>query len=282
MAFDPVIIGFGFGIGILVGLTGVGGGSLMTPLLILVLGVKPNLAIGTDLAYGALTKSVGAFRHLRMGNVDLRLSWWLGLGSVPGSLLGVSLLGWLHLVGPANLDSILLRLLACTLILVSLTLVFGKSQPLQERLPLNRRGKFWAIVIGLVVGTVLAITSVGSGALIGLALVAVFRLSPHRVVGTDVFHAAVLLWAAGLAHWQLGNVDLSLMLNMLIGSLPGVWLGSGATQKVNGPSLRLLIALALMASGLALFQKSGLPVPPALILGLPLGLGALLRKQAPQ
>lgn len=276
---DPIIVLFGLGVGVLVGLTGVGGGSLMTPLLILVLGVKPTLAIGTDLACGAVTKTLGGWRHLRLGNVDLRLSCWLGLGSIPGSLLGVSLLGWLHAVGPAHVDNILLRALAVTLMLVSLTMLAGDARPREGEPQLGWLGKIWALCIGLTVGILLGLTSVGSGALIGMALIAVFRLSPRRVVGTDVFHAAVLLWVAGLAHWRLGHVDFSLMGNMLLGSLPGVWLGSGATEKIHGLTLRLCMAMVLLASGLALLAKSGLSVPPAAIVGFPAALGLVLKKR---
>lgn len=275
---DPVVVFFGLGVGVLIGLTGVGGGSLMTPLLILVLGVKPTMAIGTDLAYGAITKTLGAWRHLRLGHVNLRLSWWLGLGSIPGSLLGVSLVDWLHRAGPADVDAIMLRALAVTLILVSFSTVVGAphSCPVTEMLSL--RGKVWAVCIGLAVGIVLGLTSVGSGALIGLALIGFFRLSPRRVVGTDVFHAAVLLWVAGLAHWRLGHVDLRLMSNMLLGSLPGVWLGSGATARIPTRTLRLTMAMVLLASGLGLLAKSGFALPPAVILGVPACLGLILAR----
>ena len=276
---DPVIVLFGFGVGVLIGLTGVGGGSLMTPLLILVLGVKPTLAIGTDLAYGAVTKTLGAWRHLRLGNVDLRLSWWLGLGSIPGSLLGVSLIDWLHQAGPADVDAIMLRALAVTLTMVSVSMVIGAPHSYPVEPSLDGRGKLWAVCIGLAVGIVLGLTSVGSGALIGLALIVVFRLGPRRVVGTDVFHAAVLLWVAGLAHWKLGHVDFRLMGNMLLGSLPGVWLGSGATEKIHSLTLRLTMAMVLLASGLGLTAKSGWNVPPLAILGVPAVLGLVLHRR---
>lgn len=258
-----MIVCFGLGVGLLVGLTGVGGGSLITPLLILVLGVKPTLAIGTDLAYGALTKTLGAWRHLKLRNVDLQLSLWLGLGSIPGSLLGVAMVGWLNSLGH-NLDQILLRILGLSLFLVALSMVgrslLKKSHTEREihDVALTGAGKIQAIFIGLGVGLILGLTSVGSGALIGLALIVVFRLHPRRVVGTDVFHAAVLLWVAGLAHFALGHVDLRLVANLLVGSLPGVWVGSGWTERLSPLGLRLAIAGVLMASGLGLLSKSGL------------------------
>lgn len=276
---DPIIVLFGLGVGILIGLTGVGGGSLMTPLLILVLGVKPTLAIGTDLAYGAVTKTLGAWRHLKLGNVDMRLSWWLGLGSIPGSLMGVGLVDWLHQAGPADVDAIMLRALAVTLMLVSASTIVGAPHSYPVQPELGWKGKIWASCIGLAVGVVLGLTSVGSGALIGLALIVVFRLAPRRVVGTDVFHAAVLLWVAGLAHWKLGHVDFRLMGNMLSGSLPGVWLGSGATEKIHSLTLRLTMAMVLLASGLGLLAKSGLSISPVAILGVPTLLGLALHRR---
>ncbi|MFN8607143.1 MAG: sulfite exporter TauE/SafE family protein [Vulcanimicrobiota bacterium] len=276
---NPVILLFGFGVGLLIGLTGVGGGSLMTPLLILVLGVKPTLAIGTDLAYGAVTKTLGAWRHLRLGHVDWRLSWWLGLGSIPGSLLGVGLIAWLHEVGSADLDQVLLRVLALTLGLVSVSMIVSKTHPPSQPQELDWKARLVAVAIGLLVGILLGMTSVGSGALIALALIVVFRLSPHRVVGTDVFHAAILLWVAGLVHWRLGHVDIELMGNILAGSLPGVWLGSGATERIHSLTLRLTISMVLLASALGLLAKSGYSLPAWLILGLPAVFGLWLSRR---
>ncbi|MEA2319070.1 MAG: uncharacterized protein QOD44_3259, partial [Solirubrobacteraceae bacterium] len=203
---DPLVVLFGLGVGILIGLTGIGGGSLMTPLLILVIGVNPVVAIGTDLAYGAITKTVGGWRHLRKGTVDLGVSKWLAFGSVPGALCGVFALERL------NLDiHVVLALVAVALLIVSIAILvralFARAPKERTQVPLDRRAKATAVVVGAVLGAVLGLTSVGSGALIGPALILLFRLTPVRVVGTDVFHAAILLWAAGLAHWVGGNVD---------------------------------------------------------------------------
>lgn len=266
---DLVLIAFGLGVGLLVGITGVGGGSLMTPLLILILGVKPTLAIGTDLLYGAITKTLGGWRHLRLGNVDLRLSAWMGLGSLPGSLIGVRL-------ASAEVESVLLPVLAGTLMLISLILAWSPRLTASQPPPLDLTGRLRAVAIGLAVGIVLGMTSVGSGALIGLALIVVFRLPAPRVVGTDVFHAAILLWVAGLAHWRLGHVDLHLLFNLLAGSLPGVWLGASAIRHIPAQRLRLLISMVLLASGLALLNKSGFHLSPLLILGLPAAMGLFL------
>jgi uncharacterized protein len=192
---DPLILLFGLVVGALIGLTGVGGGSLMTPLLLLAGGYSPVVTIGTDLAYGAVTKTLGGWRHLRAGHVDVRLSWWLAAGSVPGALAGV--------VTPNLLDGAYGERFAAALMLAaSATLfraVFRPELTKRERpsAGLRRpRSKAGTIAIGLVLGFILGLTSVGSGALVGLALILLYRLEPRRVVGTDVFHAAVLLWSA--------------------------------------------------------------------------------------
>ena len=238
---DPLIVLFGLGVGILVGLTGIGGGSLMTPLLLLVGGYSPVVAIGTDLAYGAVTKTVGGWRHLRAGHVDLRLSWWLAAGSVPGSIIGVVALSWLHDAYGEDFDPYLLGFVAAALIVAAAaTLYRSMFRPDMHRREREsaglkrRRSKAATVVIGLVLGIVLGMTSVGSGALVGLVLILLYRLRPHRVVGTDVFHAAVMLWSAGLAHLAYGNVDLGLMATILVGSLPGVWIGTRAAALRAG------------------------------------------------
>jgi uncharacterized membrane protein YfcA len=237
MALNVVL--FGLGVGVLVGLTGIGGGSLMTPLLVLFAGVHPVVAIGTDLAYGAVTKTVGGWRLLRGGKVDLGVSTWLALGSVPGSLLGVWLIDLLHRRYGERLDTILLVGIAVALVVVAVSILaralFLHSLVAREReaVTLTTRVKVTAVGLGLVLGLLVGMTSVGSGALIGLVLILVFHLTPHRVVGTDVFHAAILLWAAGLAHWVSGNVDLGLMANLLVGSLPGIWIGTALLPRAT-------------------------------------------------
>jgi len=272
---DPLVVVFGLGVGILVGMTGIGGGSLMTPLLILAVGVKPVVAIGTDLAYGAITKTVGGWRHLRKGTVDMGISGWLAAGSVPGSLIGVWLVERLHDTHGASFDDPLLISVAVALLLVSLTILaralFMPRLVARERetVVMGRREKATAAGIGLVLGFILGVTSVGSGALIGLALILVFRLTPHRVVGTDVFHAAILLWVAGLAHFVSGNVDLGLTANILVGSIPGVWIGTGLMTRVPSAGLRPALGCVLLGSALGVLSKGGVEVPVAVIVGLP-------------
>jgi uncharacterized membrane protein YfcA len=276
---DPIVILFGLGVGILIGLTGVGGGSLMTPLLLLVGGYSPTVAIGTDLAYGAITKTLGGWRHLRAGHVDLRLSWWLAAGSVPGSIVGVVVLDRLEAAYGQGFEPYLLGVIAGALALAATASLYRAvfrpglaAQEKQSALLEGHVSKFGTVAIGLVLGFLLGMTSVGSGALVGLALILLYRLSPRRVVGTDVFHAAVLLWTAGIAHWISGNVDFALMGTILIGSLPGVWIGTWLVPYVPVPTLRHAIGLVLAAAALGVLSKAGVGVTAWEIVALPLAL----------
>ena len=279
---DPLVIAFGFGVGILIGLTGIGGGSLMTPLLVLFAGISPIVAIGTDLAYGAVTKTLGGWRHWRKGTVDLGVSMWLAVGSVPGALVGVWLLDRLHSAYGKNFEPALLTSIAVALIIVAVTILgralFMPKLVARERHSVEQttRTKVTAALIGAVLGLILGVTSVGSGALIGLALILVFQLTPHRVVGTDVFHAAILLWVAGLAHWVSGNVNFVLMGTILVGSLPGVVIGTQLIGHVSANALRPVLGCVLLASALGVLTKAGVGVPPTVLIGVPLlvGLGA--------
>jgi uncharacterized membrane protein YfcA len=278
---DFALIAFGLGVGILVGMTGIGGGSLMTPMLILVFGVTPITAIGTDLAYAAVTKTVGGYKHWTQKTVDMRLSTWMALGSVPAAVGGVYVLDLLEEAAGQDFDDLLLTLLAVALLLTgaaTLVRAFLKSMHERERdtIELETRHKVAAVLLGVCVGFVLGITSAGSGALIAVGLILLFRLTPTRVVGTDVFHAAILLWAAGLAHIVAGNVDFGLAANILIGSVPGVWLGSHWSVRVQPAVLRTTLALVLIGAGIALLIKAGLGIPTWVIVPFPLGVVALM------
>jgi uncharacterized membrane protein YfcA len=278
---DFALIGFGLGVGILVGMTGIGGGSLMTPMLILVFGVTPITAIGSDLAYAAVTKTVGGYKHWRQRTVDARLSSWMAIGSVPAAVFGVWVLDLLEDAAGRDFDDLLLTVLAGALLLTgaaTLVRAFLKSMHERERdtIELERRHKIAAVVLGACVGFVLGVTSAGSGALIAVGLILLFRLSPTRVVGTDVFHAAILLWAAGLAHVSAGNVDFGLVGTILIGSIPGVWVGSHWSVRVNPAVLRTTLAVVLIGAGLALLIKAGLDLPLEVLVPFPLAVIALL------
>lgn len=282
---DPTIVLFGLGVGVLVGLTGMGGGSLMTPLLILVFGVKPLTAIGTDLAYAAVTKTVGGWKHFRQRTVDVRLSTWMALGSVPSAIAGVYVLEALEGVYGRDFDQLLIGLLGGALLFTGLAVLaralFLRSLVDRERenLSLERRHKVAAVVVGVFVGFVLGVTSAGSGALIAVALILLFRLVPRRVVGTDVFHAAILLWAAAAAHLVAGNVDFALAGSILIGSVPGVWMGSHWSVRLPVATLRTVLAVVLLGSGLGLLSKAGLGVPVAVLAGVPIVVAVLIAAQ---
>ena len=235
----------------------------MTPLLILVFDVKPVLAVGTDLFYGAVTKTAGGYKHLRQGTVDMRLSWWMAAGSVPAAVAGVLTLELLESSLGDDFDKRLLALVAGAVLFAGVAVaargLLGARLKGGEResVPLDRRNKLGAAAVGAAVGFILGITSVGSGALIGVALILVFRLTPHRVVGTDVFHAAILLWAAAAAHMVSANIDWGLAGNLLVGSIPGIWIGSHFSARMPGPALRGALAIVLTASGVALSTKAG-------------------------
>jgi hypothetical protein len=273
---DPLIVVFGFGVGLLVGLTGMGGGSLMTPLLVLVFGVKPVVAVGSDLAYAAVTKTLGGWRHLRHGTVDMGLSTWICIGSVPAAVGGVYVLGAIERAAGDEFDDFMLFFLAGALLFtgtaVLLRALFAKKLIDRERFDPTTRNKVAAIVLGAFVGFVLGITSAGSGTLIAVGLIFLFHLAPRQVVGTDVFQAAVLLWAAAAAHIVSGNVDWALVGTILIGSLPGVWLGSHLVTKVQVEALRLALAIVLIGGGLGLLTKAGVDIPTPILAGVPIAL----------
>jgi uncharacterized protein len=260
---DPAIAVSGLLVGALVGLTGVGGGSLLTPLLILFFDVKPVTAVGTDLLYGAITKTAGGYKHYTQHTVDVRLAWWMAFGSVPAAIVGVVTLELLQGSLGDSFDEALLAAVAGAVLFAGFAVLaraaFASKLKAGERdsVPLERRHKVAAVVVGAFVGFVLGVTSVGSGALIGVALILAFRLAPHRIVGTDVFHAAILLWAAAGAHLLSQNVDLGLAANLLLGSIPGVWLGSHASVRMPVAALRAVLATVLVASGIALSAKAG-------------------------
>jgi uncharacterized membrane protein YfcA len=276
-----MIVFFGLGVGILVGTTGMGGGSLMTPLLILFAGIKPVIAIGTDLAYGAVTKTVGGWRHFRKDTVDLRIALWLGVGSLPGALVGVWILDVLHHAVGKDFDTIVLVLVAGALTITGVAVLwralFMPRLVARERdtVEMDLGHKLAAVALGLVIGFVLGVTSAGSGSLIAVGLILIYRLSPRRVVGTDVFHAAILLWVAGIAHFVSGNVDVGLAANILVGSVPGVWIGVTLSTRLPANGLRPALGIVMLASALGLVSKAGADIPAAAIVGVPVALGAL-------
>jgi len=248
-------------IGLLVGMIGMGGGSLLTPILVIFFGFKPTLAVGTDVLHGAIFKSFGAVRHRRLGTVHARLTFWMFLGSGPMSLLGVAVATWLshHSSGAEDIEAyaIGVALVVGGVGLVAKTFIQRGVQPDDAPFLLTRRDRIVAFTIGAVCGFVVGLTSVGSGTFFGLIMVLVFPLTLPKIVGTDIFHAAALLWVAGFGHLVAGNVDLRTMAWLLPGSIPGVLISSQFTLKVPDRALRLGLASVLMLSGIKLIDFAG-------------------------
>jgi uncharacterized protein len=247
-------------VGFLIGLTGMGGGALMTPLLLWTGWVAPTVAVGTDLVWNALTKTVGAAVHYRHQNVNLRLVWKLASGSIPGALLGLYLLGFLKkTAGVTYIDHLIVRLLGGTLILVATLIIFKGYirrwfPAIAAHSATKENLKGWQVpLLGFMVGVLVSFTSVGSGSLIVTALLLMFpgeRL--NQLVGSDVFHGVLLVGVAALGHWHLGDVNLPLVSGLLIGSVPGVWLGSFIASRIPEGSLRPAVAILLFATGVKL------------------------------
>lgn len=254
----------GLFIGALVGMTGMGGGSLMTPMLVFLFGFKPTVAIGTDILHGAIFKSFGAARHRQLGTVHARLTLWMLAGSAPFSLAGVGLSTWLkHRYGEGFEDAagiiLGIALIAGGVGFGVKTFVRGRAKTDAPFL-LENRDRVIAVVTGVLGGFVVGLTSVGSGTFFGLVMLLVFPLTASKVVGTDIFHAAALLWVAGAGHLAAGNVDLGATGWLLVGSIPGVLLGSQVSVSLPDRALRLGLALTLTLSGLKLTEFPGVDV----------------------
>jgi uncharacterized membrane protein YfcA len=247
-------------IGLLVGMTGMGGGSLMTPMLILVFGFKPTVAIGTDILHGAIFKSFGAARHRQLGHVHARLAMWMLIGSAPASLFGVVLSTYLSDRYGDGYESAAQQVLGITLVIGGIGF-FVKAflRPHGNDAPflLQRHDKVIALLIGIFGGFIVGLTSVGSGTFFGLVMMVAFPLTAAKIVGTDLFQAALLLWVAGFGHFVTGSVDLHATGWLLIGSIPGVLIGSQLTVKLPERALRVTLALVLSLSGVKLLDPPG-------------------------
>lgn len=240
-----------FFVGIVVGLTGVGGATLITPLLIFVFHIPASVAIGSDVMSATLMKVIGGIKHYKQNTVNLEIVRWLLTGSVPGSLLGIFLLYLAKIFQVQNLDSILMRtvglimLLVASLALMRLSLKFLAPKwklPKRPRIDLSTKaGKKQTIAISAVLGCILGLTSVGSGSLFALVLIVLFQMNPHRLVGTDIVHAAILLIVTALGHFSLGTVDWNVVFPIWLGTIPGVLLGAQLCKYV--PKLALQFSL---------------------------------------
>lgn len=244
----------GFAVGTIVGLTGVGGGALMTPLLVLLFGVAPATAVGTDLLYAAITKTGGTIVHARRGHVDWDIVGRLAAGSLPSALL--TLWAVTHFVpgGLGAAHKTITFSLGIAILLTAAALLFRRrTLAWTQRRAANRPPsvRVWpTVLVGAVLGTLVALSSVGAGALGVTALLFLYPgLAALRVVGADLAHAVPLTLAAGLGHWWFGSVDWQLLATLLVGSLPGVWLGSHLAHRVPETVLRPALAGMLMLAG---------------------------------
>jgi uncharacterized protein len=247
-------------IGLLVGLTGMGGGSLMTPLLVLVFGFKPTVAIGTDIVHGAIFKSFGAVQHRRLGHVHARLTMWMLLGSAPFSIVGVALAWWLTKHYGDGYEDAAKQILGVALVVCGfgfLIKTFIHTAPEDKPLILTTRDRWVAFLTGVVGGFVVGLTSVGSGTLFGLVILIAFPLTAAKIVGTDIFHAALLLTVAGIGHLAIGSVDLHATGWLLIGSIPGVLIGGRFTVSLPDRALRIALASTLTLAGVKLVDPPG-------------------------
>ena len=243
-------------VGVLVGMTGMGGGSLMTPMLILLFGFDPKAAVGTDILHGAIFKSFGAWRHRQLGNVHVPLALWMLVGSAPLSLVGVQIASSFS----GSMQSTMSKVVGATLVVGGfgfLAKTFIRGRLVDAEFHLQRHDRVFAVVIGAVFGLVVGLTSVGSGTFFGLAMLLLFPLSARRIVGTDMLHASLLLWVAGAGHLLHGNVNLHAMAWLLVGSIPGVLIGSHLSIRVPERSLRVAFGLVLVLSGIKIVGVPG-------------------------
>lgn len=247
------IVIMGLAVGFLVGLTGVGGAALLTPVLLWA-GISPTVAVGTDLLYNSITKLFGIVQHYRQRTIHFGLVRDFAYGSIPGAIAAIAVLKFVPFGSP---DAVVKHALGMILVIVALVTLARTFLPeawfrsrLAEKPPEQKRAL--TIAIGVVLGFVVGLTSIGSGSLFAVALIYLYRLGGSQIVGTDIAHAFLLVTVAGALHAGLGHVDYMLALNLLIGSVPGVLIGSTLSAKIPTKPLRGLIAALLLLSGLKL------------------------------
>jgi uncharacterized membrane protein YfcA len=254
---QPLYSATGFAVGLLVGLTGVGGGSLMTPLLILLFGIHPATAVGTDLLYAAATKTAGSAVHGFNRSIDWRVVRRLATGSVPMTVLTILALSRVGINSPAVRD-LITAVLTVALFITAAALVFRETIVARYAVTVNampeRQIAIITVIVGAVLGVLVSITSVGAGAIGVTALILLYpKLPTTRIVGSDIAHAVPLTLAAGIGHWFLGSINVDVLVSLLAGSVPGIVIGSYAAFRIPDAALRLVLAgtLVVVATKLA-------------------------------
>lgn len=255
-----------FVVGIVVGLTGIGGASLITPMLIFLFQVPPAIAVSSDVVAATLMKVIGGFKHWQQKTLDLQVVKWLAMGSVPGSLTGVGILYLIKHLENFNLDDILLRAVGLMMLLVTLSAIAqlllkffvpGFNLPVPPEFNLNTAsGRLQTLSVGAILGCLVGLTSVSSGSMFALVLIAFFRLDSRQLVGTDISQAAILLLFTSLGHLWLGTVDWSLVLPIWLGTTPGVLLGAKLCKITPQKPLRLVIYSILIMVGWKLVYQA--------------------------
>ena len=258
-AYNPLYSLAGFLVGALVGLTGVGGGSLMTPLLVLLFGFHPSTAVGTDLLYASVTKTVGTAVHGSRQTVDWHIVAGLACGSVPASIVTLFVMSRLGTMG--GKDAFVLDiLLGSALFLTALAVFFRPwiirwAEPRFRGLP-EARISHWTVILGAILGVLVSVTSVGAGALGTTALLILYpKLPVSRIAGSDIAHAVPLTLIAGTGHWLLGSVDFGLMGALLVGSIPGITIGSLLGSRTSDAVLRPVLAITLLVVSVRLLTN---------------------------
>ena len=244
-------IGAGLVIGFLIGLTGMGGGALMTPFLLLVMGLDPVMAVGTDLAFAAITKVAGGFQHYRNGNASVKHVAWMAVGSLPASYGGAQIV--LHM-GPVMVEEIMPTILGSVLILVGIIILaralnmFNPREFDEENWPVPLA----LIVIGAIGGFLVGMTSIGGGTVIMALMIIFFTIPINHMVGLDVMHGAILAAVAALTYALAGQTNWTLVGLLLIGSIPGVWLGAHAISRIDRRLVRLVLSMLIIGAGINL------------------------------
>ncbi|MCZ0754518.1 sulfite exporter TauE/SafE family protein [Anoxybacillus sp. J5B_2022] len=244
-------------VGFLVGLTGVGGAALLTPILVMI-GIQPSIAVGTDLVYNSVTKLFGVIQHWRQKTINFQLVKYLAIGSIPSAVAAIGMLRVFE-AEFHNQEQIIKHALGYVLILVSIAILIRtffdeKLRPNRWQLKTIEEKRGLTIAIGAVFGFIVGLTSIGSGSLFALAMLYLYRLNASELVGTDIAHAFLLVSVAGLLHANAGSVNYALVGNLLVGSIPGVLIGSTLSAKVPTKPLRTVIAGIIIISGIKLIS----------------------------